>query len=109
MWFLIKGRKFDIFIRNNIPIIAIIGNDAGWSQITRDQVDILKDPVSTRFKQTDYHKAVKALGGVGFIIENENEIETVLSKAKESAKSGNAVAVNVKIGKTDFRRGSISM
>ena len=101
--------EFDTFVRHKIPVIAVIGNDAGWSQIARDQVDILKDPVSTRLEQTQYHKAVAALGGVGFIIENEDDIESVLSKARKSAEAGNAVAVNVKIGKTDFRKGSISM
>ena len=44
-----------------------------------------------------------------FIIEKEDEIESILSKARESAATGNVVAVNVKIGKTDFRKGSISM
>ena len=101
--------EFDTFVRHKIPVIAIIGNDASWSQIARDQVDMLKDPVSTKLEQTHYHKAVEALGGVGFIIENEDEIESVVSKARESAQAGNAVAVNVKIGKTDFRKGSISM
>ena len=52
---------------------------------------------------------MEALGGVGLIIENEDKIESVLLKARESAEAGNAVAVNVKIGKTAFRKGSISM
>lgn len=101
--------EFDTFVRHKIPVVAVIGNDASWSQIARDQVDILKDPVSTELARTQYHKAVIALGGVGFIIENEDEIETVLSQARESAEAGNAVAVNVQIGKTDFRKGSISI
>ena len=101
--------EFDTFIRHKIPVIAIIGNDACWSQIARDQVKILPDPISTKLEYTQYHQAVIALGGVGFVIEHENEIESVLSKARESAKEGNAIAVNVKIGKTDFRKGSISI
>ena len=101
--------EFDTFVRHKIPVIAIIGNDAGWSQIERDQVDILNDPVSTTLAQTKYHLAVEALGGVGFIIKDENEIDSVLAKARKSAEAGNAVAVNVIIGKTDFRKGSISI
>jgi thiamine pyrophosphate-dependent acetolactate synthase large subunit-like protein len=101
--------EFDTFVRHKIPVIAVIGNDGGWSQIARDQIDILKDPISTKLEQTQYHKAVEALGGVGFIVEHEDEIESVLSKARESAEAGNAVAVNVKIGTSDFRKGSISM
>ena len=101
--------EFDTFVRHKIPVIAVIGNDACWSQIARDQIEILKDPVGTTLERTQYHQAVEALGGIGLIIENEDEIESVLSKARESAEAGNAVAVNVNISKTDFRKGSISM
>ena len=101
--------EFDTFVRHKIPVIAVIGNDACWSQISRDQIEILKDPVGTTLERTQYHQAVEALGGVGLIIENEDKIESVLFKARESAEAGNAVAVNVKIGKTAFRKGSISM
>ena len=101
--------EFDTFIRHKIPVIAVIGNDAGWTQITRDQVEILKDPIGTSLTYTKYHEAIIALGGVGFSIENENDITPVLLQARKSAEAGNAVSINVKIGKTDFRKGSISI
>ena len=101
--------EFDTFVRHNIPVISIIGNDAGWSQISRDQVDILHDPISTELAATDYHKAVEALGGKGYFIDNETHINEILLQAKESAISGKPTVVNVRIGKTDFRKGSISM
>jgi len=101
--------EFDTFFRHKIPVIAVIGNDAGWTQISRDQESILKDPVGTELVRTQYHQAVEALGGVGFVIEDKDNIESVLSQARKSAEAGNAVVVNVKIGKTDFRKGSISM
>ena len=101
--------EFDTFVRHKIPVIAIIGNDAGWTQIARDQVDILDDAVSTELAASDYHIAVKALGGVGYFIDNESQIDDVLTQAKDSAKSGKPVVVNARIGKTDFRKGSISI
>ena len=30
--------EFDTMVRHNIPVIAVIGNDAGWTQIAREQV-----------------------------------------------------------------------
>jgi len=30
--------EFDTFVRHKLPISAIIGNDACWSQIARDQI-----------------------------------------------------------------------
>ena len=101
--------EFDSFVRHNIPVIAIIGNDAGWTQIARDQVVMLDDPISTELVATDYHDAVQALGGKGFFIDNENQINDILTQAKESAQSGKPTVVNVRIGKTDFRKGSLSM
>ena len=101
--------EFDTFARHKIPVIAIIGNDAGWTQIARDQVDILDNAVSTELAATDYHKAVEALGGIGYFIDNTNQIDDVLTQAKESAKSGKPVVINARIGKIDFRKGSISM
>ena len=101
--------EFDTFVRHKIPVISIIGNDAGWTQIARDQVDMLGDVVGTKLEPTEYHKAVEALGGAGYFIDNENQIDEILIQAKESAQSGKPTVVNVRIGKTDFRKGSLSM
>jgi len=101
--------EFDTFVRHKIPVISIIGNDAGWTQIARDQVDMLGDEVGTKLEPTEYHKVVEALGGAGYFIDNENQIDEILIQAKESAQSGKPTVVNVRIGKTDFRKGSLSM
>ena len=101
--------EFDTFVRHKIPVIAIIGNDAGWTQIARDQVDMLGSAVSTDLAPTEYHKAVEALGGAGYFIDNEDQIDEILSQAKESVLSGKPTVINVRIGKTDFRKGSLSM
>jgi thiamine pyrophosphate-dependent acetolactate synthase large subunit-like protein len=101
--------EFDTFVRHKIPVIAIIGNDAGWTQIARDQVDMLGSAVSTELAPTEYHKAVEALGGAGYFIDNEDQIDEILSQAKESVLSGKPTVINVLIGKTDFRKGSLSM
>ena len=42
-----------------------IGNDAGWTQIARDQVEILKDDVGTVLETTDYERAAEGLGARG--------------------------------------------
>ncbi|WP_457651595.1 thiamine pyrophosphate-binding protein, partial [Rhodocaloribacter sp.] len=35
--------EFDTFVRHGLPVLALVGNDAGWSQIAREQVEVLKD------------------------------------------------------------------
>ena len=31
-------QEIDTFARHRVPIISIVGNDAGWTQIARDQI-----------------------------------------------------------------------
>ncbi len=35
--------EYDTFVRHNVPVISVIGNDGCWSQIYRDQVGDGKD------------------------------------------------------------------
>lgn len=30
--------EYDTFVRHNVPVISVVGNDGCWSQIYRDQV-----------------------------------------------------------------------
>jgi len=101
--------EFDTFVRHNIPIIAVIGNDAGWTQISREQVEYLKDDVGTVLSYNDYHTVAEGYGGKGLYVNNQKNIEETLNNAKKIAKSGSPVLINALIGKTDFRKGSISM
>jgi acetolactate synthase-1/2/3 large subunit len=102
-------QEFDTFVRHGIPLIAVVGNDGSWAQIARDQVQILNDDVATVLRRTDYHRVVEGYGAKGFLLEDEGNIETVLSEARQAAAHGTPVLINVLIGKSDFRRGSISM
>ncbi|WP_455204344.1 thiamine pyrophosphate-binding protein [Kaarinaea lacus] len=101
--------EFDTFCRHKIPIIAIVGNDAGWNQVARDQVDIFTSNVGTQLVHTDYHKAAEALGAVGLYVDDITAVTDVLRQAQTIAASGRAVLINVILDKSDFRKGSMSM
>lgn len=101
--------EFDTFTRHKIGVIAVIGNDGCWSQIAREQIDVFKDRVGTVLNHTDYHIVAKGFGGNGAVISNHDQIFEVLIKAKESAKQGIPFLINAIIGKTDFRKGSVSV
>jgi len=96
-------------VRHKIPVIAVIGNDASWQQIAREQVDIFETSLGTDLVYTAYEKVVEGYGAVGLLLESPENITAVLEKAKETVKEGRPVLINVKIGTTDFRKGSISM
>jgi thiamine pyrophosphate-dependent acetolactate synthase large subunit-like protein len=101
--------EFDTFVRHKIPVIAVIGNDAGWTQIARDQLEYLKDDVATTLRYADYHGVAESFGAKGFVIDHEDQIDTVLKQAVEISRKGTPVLINALIGKTAFRKGSISV
>ena len=101
--------EFETFARLGIPVIAVIGNDAGWTQIAREQVKMLKTDVGTVLRHTDYHLAVEGLGAKGLLLDRPENIQAVLSEAKAAAASGRPVLINALLGSSSFRDGSISM
>jgi thiamine pyrophosphate-dependent acetolactate synthase large subunit-like protein len=101
--------EFDTFVRHGIPVIAVVGNDAGWAQIAREQVKMLHDDVGTVLARSAYHEVAKGFGAEGIEVREQAEVEPALRRARELAAAGRAVLVNVWLDKTDFREGSISM
>jgi acetolactate synthase-1/2/3 large subunit len=101
--------EFDTFARHGVGVVALIGNDAGWTQIERDQVVILGDDVACRLTYMDYHIVSKGCGGEGLLVRDQKRVKSTLKKAVNLSREGKPVCVNAWVGKTDFRKGSISM
>ncbi|HRI07720.1 MAG TPA: hypothetical protein PKW35_07890, partial [Nannocystaceae bacterium] len=80
-----------------------------WSQIARDQVEMLGDDVGTPLARTDYHRAAEGFGGVGLDIRSHEAIAPTIAAAKAAARAGKPVLINVHLTSTDFRKGSISI
>jgi thiamine pyrophosphate-dependent acetolactate synthase large subunit-like protein len=101
--------EFDTFVRHGIPVIAVVGNDAGWTQIAREQVKMLGDDVGTVLARTAYHEVARAFGAEGIEVRQASEVEGALAQARALAAAGRPVLINVWLDRTDFREGSISM
>ena len=101
--------EFDSYVRHGLAPIAIIGNDACWAQIAREQVKMLKDDVGVRLARTEYHRAAEGLGGAGLVITRDEDVAPTLARARELAAAGTPVLVNVHLAETDFREGSLSI
>jgi acetolactate synthase-1/2/3 large subunit len=99
----------DTLARHGIGVVALIGNDGGWTQIAREQVEVLKDDVGTVLSAADYERAAEGLGARGLRLDDPGLVAAVLQEARDLARSGRPVYVNARIGRTDFRKGSISM
>jgi acetolactate synthase-1/2/3 large subunit len=101
--------EFDTFVRHRVPVIAVVGNDASWAQIAREQVKMLNDDVGTVLARSAYHEVVEGFGAVGLVVQKTEDVPAVLQQAREIARTGRPVLVNVWLDRTDFREGSISM
>src|SRR5687768_867098 len=104
----LNGLEFEAMVRQKIPVIAIIGNDAAWTQIRRGQVQMYGEEraVATGLDYTRYDKVVEAVGGKGWWVERVDELGPALDAAFAA---GVPACVNVKIAGSDFRKGSISV
>jgi acetolactate synthase-1/2/3 large subunit len=101
--------EFDTFVRNRVPVIAVVGNDGKWAQIARDQVPMLGDDVATVLGRAAYHRVVEGFGAKGFLLDDPARVAETLAEARGYARQGVPVLVNAHIGDTDFRKGSISL
>jgi thiamine pyrophosphate-dependent acetolactate synthase large subunit-like protein len=101
--------EFDTFVRHGIPIIAVVGNDAGWTQIAREQIKVLKDDVATTLARTAYHEVAAGFGAVGILVKSNAEVPEALQRAKAAAKAGRPVLINAWLDRSAFREGSLSM
>jgi len=101
--------EYDTFHRHEIPVISVVGNDASWAQIAREQIEILHDDVATVLAYSDYDKVAVGYGGEGEKVNTINEFQDAIEKARLANSQKKPYLINAIISKTDFRKGSISM
>jgi len=101
--------EFDSFVRHRIPVIAVVGNDGCWTQIAREQVDVLGDDTACMLGQSSYHAVAEGFGAAGILVREPSEVDGAIANAKAIACEGRPVLVDIRIGSTDFRKGSISI
>jgi acetolactate synthase-1/2/3 large subunit len=104
----LHAMEFEACIRQKINVVGVIGNDAGWTQIRRGQVQLYGEErsVATALSFTRYDKVVEALGGHGEYVERPQDIRPAMERALGA---GKPALVNIKIGGSDFRKDAISI
>ncbi|MCO4743903.1 MAG: thiamine pyrophosphate-binding protein [Proteobacteria bacterium] len=101
--------EFDTFVRHGVAVNALVGNDAGWTQIARDQVTILGSDVAVKLRHTDYHVVAEGFGARGVHMTEDDKIDAGFDEALAASREGEPVLINALIGHTSFRDGSMSM
>jgi thiamine pyrophosphate-dependent acetolactate synthase large subunit-like protein len=104
----LHAMEFEAFVRQKINVIGVIGNDAGWTQIRRGQVQLYgqERSVATGLAFTRYDRVVEALGGHGEYVERPEDIRPAMQRALAA---GKPALLNIKIGGSDFRKDAISI
>ncbi len=101
--------EFDIFARHGMKVCAIIGNNGSWEQIARDQKTMLGAATATALPQSDYQRIAEAFGAAGERVETLDAFIASVARAKASMDKGIPYVINAIIGKSEFRKGSISI
>lgn len=84
----LNGFEFDTAIRFNLPIVSIVGNDAGWGQIRTPMLNMMPEERvgPTNLALTHYEQIVQAMGGHGEFVENPDDLDGALQRAFASGK-----------------------
>ena len=93
----LNGFEYDTAVRFDLPIVGVVGNDAGWGQIRRPQIHMFgrdRSIATALGSNAAYHKVVEALGGWGEEVRQPSEIVPALRRARAS---GKPALVNVHI------------
>jgi acetolactate synthase-1/2/3 large subunit len=74
--------------RFGLPVVSIVGNDAGWGQIRAPQKNMLgaDRAVATSLAPTRYDRVVEALGDYGEYVEDPDKIGPAVERAFASGK-----------------------
>jgi acetolactate synthase-1/2/3 large subunit len=104
----LSALEFEALARHKLPVVAVIGNDAAWTQIRRGQIQIYGEEraVATRLAYTRYEAVVQAVGGKGYWVERIEELGPALDGAFAADVPS---CVNVRLAGSDFRQGAISV
>ncbi|MFQ5472265.1 MAG: thiamine pyrophosphate-binding protein [Dehalococcoidia bacterium] len=85
----LNGFDFDTFVRFDIPVVSVVGNDRQWGQIVVGQRAMYgKDRLtaSTLGDECRYDKIVEGMGGHGEYVTKPDEIGPAIERAFASGK-----------------------
>jgi acetolactate synthase-1/2/3 large subunit len=90
-----NGMEYDTYVRHDLPIIGVVGNDGVWNNIKTFHQAFYPDRlVATDLGVRPYHAMVEGLGGHGEFVDDAAEVLPALHRAETS---GRPALVNVHI------------
>jgi thiamine pyrophosphate-dependent acetolactate synthase large subunit-like protein len=100
--------EFETCIRKKLPIVTVICNDKQWGMIRHAQEVKLGRCIEegSAIGMVDYHKAVEAFGGKGYLVETPEAIAPALADAFASGKTA---CINVITDPEPISPGSLAL
>ena len=105
----LHGIEFEAMVRQDIPVVAVIGNDAGWTQnpprAGRDLRRGARGRDGARVHALrEGRRGVRRLAASG-----SRRSRSSAPRSTRRSRASKPACVNVKIAKSDFRKGAISV
>lgn len=99
--------ELDTLVRYNLPVVIIVGNDAGWGLERELQGELCGSTVACELRATRYDLVMKGFGGEG---ENITELDEVVPAVKRAfaAKKPYLLNVNIRGARSPFTEWQIS-
>ncbi|MDE2861350.1 MAG: thiamine pyrophosphate-binding protein [Chloroflexota bacterium] len=84
----LNGMDMETFVRFNLPVVGIVGNNGAWNQTTQGVIRRTGRAIGTWLSQeTRYDQIMEGFGGYGERVEDPEQIRPALERAFGSGKA----------------------
>jgi acetolactate synthase-1/2/3 large subunit len=84
----LTGFDVETYVRFNLPIVSVLGNNGAWNQTTQGVIRRGGRALATYLSQaTNYAQIMQGMGGYGERVTDPNEIRPALERAFKSGKA----------------------
>ena len=104
----LTGFDFETMVRNKLPFVGVIGNNASWNQIRYGQArkyGAERGDVGNILDDVRFDKFAEAMGGFGIRVTEPDQIRPALEKARDS---GKPALVDVVIDREKYSSGTMN-
>jgi len=99
--------ELDTMVRYNLPVVIVVGNDAGWGLERELQGELCGSTVACELRATRYDLVMKGFGGEGENIERIEQVGPAVRRAF-AARRPYLLNVNVRGARSPFTQWQIS-